>query len=365
MQRSSVVIVTVGIFFVVGVVLLFMFSLKTGGHQVVGGYDLYTEVVDSRGLEKGAEVLLAGVPVGVVDRISLTDDKNRVRIRMSVSRQTQVREDAVASIQLKSLLGNYYVHLSHGSPSAPPAAPRTVLKSAEVVDINEVMRVLSGMGDEVDGLVASFKKNEETFFAKVNGMVDENRGNVKKVTDALAKSAPKVETFFDAVSTVSQSLSAGKGTLGKLFTSDEVYDHVRVASANLRDVSEHVRKGEGTIGRLVYDQKMSSQLAETIDNVSSASRSVKNFMDTNMKDVNELVKTLREASPNVKAAVNNFLQVSEKINNGKGTLGKLVNDPELYDEARRAISQIRKTFEEGEEQSVMRTFLGVFFGSMI
>ena len=41
------------------------------------------------------------------------------------------------------------------------------------------------------------------------------------------------------------------------------------------------------------------------------------------------------------------------------------NDDALYDEIRAAVGQVRKTFEEGEEQSVLRTFMGVFFGSMM
>ena len=72
-----------------------------------------------------------------------------------------------------------------------------------------------------------------------------------------------------------------------------------------------------------------------------------------------------DGGPKIGEAAENFLEVSRKVNTGEGTIAKLVNDPELYDDLRRTVGQIRKTFEEGEEQSVLRTFLGVFFGSMI
>ena len=71
------------------------------------------------------------------------------------------------------------------------------------------------------------------------------------------------------------------------------------------------------------------------------------------------------ALPKLDEGMDRFVSIGRKIDEGEGTLGKMVNDPELYDNVRDAVAQIRRTFEEGEEQTVMRTFLSVFFGSVI
>ncbi|HUT23474.1 MAG TPA: MlaD family protein [Sumerlaeia bacterium] len=373
MNKTPTVIVVVGIFFIVGVILLFGFSLRATGPSLRGGYVLYAEVDDSKGLERGAEVTRAGVPVGTVESIELADaEENKVRIKMRIFKQAVVRQDAVASIQLRSLLGTYFIHLSHGAAGSPAASDQTVLQSEEIVDVNAVMRVVASLGDKVGGLVggaeeliSSVDENQKTFFIKVNGLIDENRENVKTVSEAFAKAAPKVEGFFDSVSELTTALNEGEGTIGKLFKDDAVYQSIRTATSNLEEISGRMKTGEGALGKLIYDEELANQLDETFKNVNTASTALREALDANSKDLNELINSLKKMTPNVQEAFDNFLEVSRKVNSDAGTLGKLINDPQLYDEARSAVTQIRKTFEEGEEQSVLRTFLGVFFGSMI
>ncbi|HQH12470.1 MAG TPA: hypothetical protein PLS31_08595, partial [Candidatus Sumerlaeota bacterium] len=58
-------------------------------------------------------------------------------------------------------------------------------------------------------------------------------------------------------------------------------------------------------------------------------------------------------------------KISQKVNEGNGTLGKLVNDPSLFDNANTAVTQIKAQFEEAEEQSVVRTFLSIVLGPVM
>ncbi|MBN1868604.1 MCE family protein [Candidatus Sumerlaeota bacterium] len=366
MQRTSTLVVVVGIFFVVGVILLSHFSLQATGPSTRGGYTLLTEVDDSRGLESGAEVTRAGVTVGTVRSVDLADsNRNKVVVTMRLLKGAEIRKDAVASIQLKSLLGTHYVHITHGTSGSPLVQDGDTIVSEEVVDIAEALGKIGQMGGEAHDLIASVNENQKEFFEKINAVIDENRPNVKKTTDALADAAPKLGGFFDSVSSVTAALSEGKGTLGRLLYDESVYNSVEKTASNLEEISDTLRAGEGTLGKLIYDPELSDQLSDSFKNVSDASRSLKEWLDSNSGDLNELIGALKQAAPNIESAFANLNEVSKKINSSEGTLGKLVNDPELYDEARRAVSQIRKTFEEGEEQSVLRTFLGVFFGSMI
>jgi phospholipid/cholesterol/gamma-HCH transport system substrate-binding protein len=366
MQRTTTMAVIVGIFAVVGVLLLFMFSLKATGPSVRSGYTITTEVNDSKGLEIGAEVTRAGVPIGVVKKVSLAEgDRDKVVIVMQVLPNAAIRKDAIATIQLKSLLGTYFIHLSHGTPGSPLVKEGDALKSEELMDINDVMRIVAGMGDQVDGLLASVNSNQKAFFEKINGVIDENRGNVKTVTAALAKSAPKVEGFFDSVGGVADSLNEGKGTLGKLLNDDTVYNDVKATASNLQQITTQVKSGEGTLGKVIYDKKLATQLESTFDNVDAATKSLRTTLESSNESIKGLLDAFQRVTPNLEKSFTNFAEISEKVNKGDGTLGKLVNDPELYNEVRRTVQQIRKTFEEGEEQSVMRTFLGVFFGSMM
>jgi phospholipid/cholesterol/gamma-HCH transport system substrate-binding protein len=157
----------------------------------------------------------------------------------------------------------------------------------------------------------------------------------------------------------------GKGTLGKLMNDEQVYDQLSATMANLDAFSERLNSGEGTLGRLVNDAELADKIGDTFDNVNSASETVREIIDANRENIDTTIKNVAEAAPKLNEGLDSFTSIGKKIDDGEGTLGKLVNDPGLYDDVRGAVNQVRRAFEEGEEQSVMRTFLGVFFGSVI
>ena len=63
----------------------------------------------------------------------------------------------------------------------------------------------------------------------------------------------------------------------------------------------------------------------------------------------------------LKAAVTNLNSILEKINNGQGTLGALVNDPSLYDDAKALVggtnrsrivrNMVRQTIQKNESEN--------------
>jgi len=379
MRRTSNLILVVGIFSVIAVMLLFYLSLRVSGPSAKNTYPLYMEVDDAMGLEAGAEVVRAGVRIGIVEKLGLEGEKNKVRISLRIFNSAEVRQDSVASLRLKSLLGTYMVHLSHGSLHSPPAAAGYVLASESMVDINKVVKALAGVGEGAGDLIGRVDQNQQQFFdsingaiAKVNGVIDENRGNVKTLTDALAGQAPKVESFFKTLSSVQEAIQGEHSSIGKLIYSDELHERVKGAAANLEEISAQVREGKGALGKMVFDETMEKQVSEIFTNVNGAATNFSKFLTENQDDVTKIIQLVKDMVPKLdsaldsfKSAGQNFAEISEKVNKGDGTLAKLVNENALYEDLRATVAQVRKTFEEGEEQSVLRTFLGVFFGSML
>jgi phospholipid/cholesterol/gamma-HCH transport system substrate-binding protein len=86
------------------------------------GPDRYTvtaEFSDVRGLVTGAEVRLAGVPVGDVTRIWLASD-GWPRVQMSIDRDVAIRASASAAVRLASLSGEYNRYVSIVQGDGPP-----------------------------------------------------------------------------------------------------------------------------------------------------------------------------------------------------------------------------------------------------
>jgi hypothetical protein len=61
--------------------------------------------------------------------------------------------------------------------------------------------------------------------------------------------------------------------------------------------------------------------------------------------------------------VRDLRQLSDRIQNGSKAVSRLINDPELYYEARRAIRNMNKTAEDVSEATPVST-LAIILGSV-
>lgn len=106
--------VTVGLFVVLGLCALAYLSIRLGQLQIGQGrtYDLTAVFPSVAGLRVGATIEIAGVQVGRVHDINLTNYTAVVTLRLE--KQVQLQEDAIASIRTRGLIGEKYVSITPG-----------------------------------------------------------------------------------------------------------------------------------------------------------------------------------------------------------------------------------------------------------
>ena len=113
----------VGVFVLLGLICVGYLTIKLGKMEVVTdkGFELSATFNSVSGLRVGADVELAGVPVGRVTNIVLTDDM-RARVSLRLDRPLQLTDDTIASVKTSGLIGDKYISLSPGgSPDILPA----------------------------------------------------------------------------------------------------------------------------------------------------------------------------------------------------------------------------------------------------
>jgi phospholipid/cholesterol/gamma-HCH transport system substrate-binding protein len=154
----------------------------------------------------------------------------------------------------------------------------------------------------------------------------------------------------------------GDGTVARLLNDPNLADDFQSTVANLRDVSARLSASDGAAWRLLEDEQMAEDLTVSMSNLRSASETLSELFDGEM---GTLAEDLGEIIPDLREFLNNMTEISGKINEGEGTIGKLVNDDALYTELRAALKRVNDTLEEAEETGVIRTFLAVMFGAVI
>lgn len=106
--------ISVGLFMILGMACLVYLSVNLGGVALFGS-DTYTIEASFRsveGLEPGAAVEIAGVPVGKVKQIRL--EENDAKVIMEIRHPARISDDTIASVRTKGIIGDKFIKLSPG-----------------------------------------------------------------------------------------------------------------------------------------------------------------------------------------------------------------------------------------------------------
>ncbi|MDO5605101.1 MAG: outer membrane lipid asymmetry maintenance protein MlaD [Paracoccus sp. (in: a-proteobacteria)] len=108
------------------------------------GYDLVAAFPNVDGIEKGAEVRLAGVPVGRVADIRLNPETYLAEARLRLRGDLVLPSDSAAVIQSDGLLGGAYLELQ------PGGSPDNLAPGDEIEDVQGAVSLLALMMKFVD-----------------------------------------------------------------------------------------------------------------------------------------------------------------------------------------------------------------------
>ena len=289
-----------------------------------GGYRVSAQFNRIQDLKVGDPVKMAGVGVGRVDKVELAESKVIVTLRLN--KNTTVKTDSTATIRFTGLMGQNYVSLDFGSPTAPIAAEGAVLATAEQADFNALMAKLDNAAAGVENLTKSFTGD------KIDNLLG-------PITDFLKQNNAPLSASISNLHTISDQIASGQGTVGQLVFSNDLYaaslttmtnmqaaaTDLKTTIANAQQLLNDINAGQGTLGKLAKD--------ETLYNETTS-------------------------------AMTNLHQILLKINSGQGTVGKLINDQEFYKNARMTLQKVDKatdSLEDSGPMSVMGQAVGTLF----
>jgi phospholipid/cholesterol/gamma-HCH transport system substrate-binding protein len=317
----------VGLFVLVGLsVLAAGIFYVTGAGTIGPKYRLVTYLPEASLLSGGAPVRLDGVEVGNVEAIRIapvspgkTVDRNRnieVVMRVGENYQKYILTDSAASLVTEGLLGNRYVNITRGITGVP-------LKDGQEVPGHEE-RAMTQVVERSADLLGNLQALTEEVQDLING-VKQGKGSLgKMLTDDQAYN--HLNGILAKGDAMLADVREGKGTVGKLMTSDELYNKVDKGVDNVNVILTDVRSQKGTIGKLLYDPSLYDETKQAVTNGNALIGDVRAGKGTLGKLVTDesLYTKLRETTDNVATA-------TAKLNDNTTTVGKLFSDPKLYD----------------------------------
>ena len=138
-KRSFSVEFFVGLFMMGTLACAAYLAVGLGGVNLFGSsrYDVFAEFDNVSGLKTGAAVEVGGVPVGQVTAITLKDPQ--AVITLNLDQNFQLRDDDVASIRTKGIIGDRYVKISRGASETRIKMGGTMMDTESVVDIEDII----------------------------------------------------------------------------------------------------------------------------------------------------------------------------------------------------------------------------------
>lgn len=133
----------VGIFVLLGLVCVAYLTIKLGRMELfeTKGFELTARFNSVSGLRVGADVEMAGVPVGRVAAITLDDDpaRRQALVRLVLDRDLKLSTDTIASVKTSGLIGDKYINLQPGGLEDVLASGDTLEETESAVDLESLI----------------------------------------------------------------------------------------------------------------------------------------------------------------------------------------------------------------------------------
>lgn len=263
----------IGIWIVIALVIVIFGTKYFQGVSLSGSYHVVAQFDRVDGLIPGNTAQMRGVRIGQVRDIELDRDSGFVLVTIAINEGVELRKGATASLSGLSALGDVRIEVNPGPPGNPPLPP----------------------GSRIPGVSGS---------------------------DLLGDLSTQADSYLAKVQTILESVDTTTALLGHQLSDP---------SSDLRHTLLSLRRVSAAIAGVMEDK--SDDLSRTIENLESTSANLKELTsaDSSGADLQKSLDEMNETLAAVKSMTANLDTLLNGMNTGKGTLGRLANDPALYD----------------------------------
>lgn len=140
MKRNTLEL-AVGLFMLIGFGAFGYLALQLGEVPFLTAsstYILKAEFDNVAGVKKGASVQVAGVVVGEVAEVALSDSEAALLL-LKIDKKLKVPTDSMASVKSQGIIGDKYIQLSLGGDETYFKADETLVETESSVDIESLI----------------------------------------------------------------------------------------------------------------------------------------------------------------------------------------------------------------------------------
>lgn len=344
-MKNLTIELKVGLLILTGLLAIVYASVVvTGWRPGIGDtYRVSVYFSNVSGLLAGSPAQIAGVKIGQVESISLEDDK--ARVVLSIYKSQVLGQDARASIKSLGILGDKYISILPGS------AIHTPLQEGDVIsltlpggDLDSLVDSLGNILSDFEAISASLRNAlaDERGASRLDGIMEEianATSDISRITDTTNK---QIDTILSNLSKFSVNME--RITSENRVSIKETLDNLAAFSGELRNIT--VKNRDSLESIIVNLDTFTNALAKDGPSITNDLRQV---LAENKQSLNNAVVSLERSFDQLDSTMANLESISEKIDEGEGTLGKLVNDETTVEELNEALGGINKFLTDAQQ----------------
>jgi len=287
----------VGIFVILAIsVFMFMIlGISAFRFSSTGALPYTISFDDVSGLSQKAEVKIAGVKVGWVESIELTE-RGTAQVKIMVNKKYALYDNAYAVVRQEGLIGTKYVEVIPGDPMLPK------LESG-----NNLARP-GRDAVSVDELLFKFKNIAN---------------NVEQVTDSIKEA----------------------------FAGAEKSEQLRLMIENISDASAKINNFATSLDHVFTNNE--DTLKNVVSNIQEFTATLKDDLPSLKENMSNSADSISRAADEAREGFSSIASVSQKIDDGRGLLGKLVNEDDMYRDIKSAVSGIKNYLSKFESVGII------------
>ena len=140
-MNNSRVEIAVGLFLVAGFLAFGWLALQLGEVPWLSSgrtYTIYADFDNISGVKTGAEVQIAGVTIGTVSGLTLSDD-DQARAALQLDKAIKIPKDSIASVKSQGIIGDKLIAISLGGDEENYQAGGVILDTESSVDLESLI----------------------------------------------------------------------------------------------------------------------------------------------------------------------------------------------------------------------------------
>nr|WP_303626664.1 MlaD family protein [Ferruginibacter sp. HRS2-29] len=244
-------------------------------------YGVYGNV---QGLQNSNPVIINGLQVGTVYKISTDKDISRIKVEFNITKDINIPNNSVAMIK-PNPIGTTSVEIRLGDAKAFLQSGDSIFTEANAGVFNDILKKVNPVLFEVQKAVSSL----DTLIININSVIDpRTKGNIAST--------------FENLKTISNSMITSTAYLEKLL------------NAETGALAKTLQNMNSVTGNLAANNEKVTSVMTNLDKTT-----------TKLSQL-DLQRTLNSLD----STINSLQKIVATVDSKDGTLGKLINDPTLY-----------------------------------